>query len=151
MSGNGQHECGWGLAVEGEPSAMLRAALRGLLRDGDAPEPLPACDGGPCGWARQVAECLRNGRCRAAVVFCSDPALACCVANKVPGVRAAAVATVRQARRALRDLGANLLAAEMDGRTYYECRELLRLVAGGAACPPEVACALRELDGHAHR
>jgi hypothetical protein len=148
---NGQAGAGWGCAVEGEPTAMLRAALRAVARDGGGPEPLPDCDGEPCAWVCRVAECLRQGRCRAAVLFCSDPGLACCLANKVPGVRAAAVGTVGQAARALARLGANLLVVEAAGRTYFECRQILRLCRAGAACPPEVAGVLRELDGHAHR
>ena len=59
--------------------------------------------------------------------------------------------TVTQAARALEQLGANLLVVEMAGRTYFECKEILRLCGDGAACPPGVACILQELDGHAHR
>ena len=45
-----------------------------------------------------------------------------------------------------------LLVVEMAGRTYFECKELLRLCGdGAAACPPGVARVLQELDGHAHR
>jgi hypothetical protein len=151
MSGNGR-ENGWGYAVEGRPSTMLQVALRAAGRNGSPPQALPEGNGEPCGWVRQVAECLRSGRCKAAVLFCQDAGLCCCVANKVPGVRAAAVWTVAQAARALTQLGANLLVVEMVGRTYYECKELLRLCCdGAAACPAGVACVLQELDGHAHR
>src|SRR5262249_26885407 len=125
MSGNGQSRCGWGYAVEGKPSTMLQVALRSVCRNGAGPEPLPECNGDACGWVRQVAECLRSGKCQAAVLFCSDAGLACCVANKVAGVRAAAVWTVAQAVRAMKMLGANLLIVEMADRTYFECRELL--------------------------
>jgi hypothetical protein len=141
----------WGYAVEGQPSATLQAALRAVARTGAAPESLPACNGEPCSWICQVAECLRSGRCQAAVLFCKDAGLACCLANKVPGVRAAAVGTVAQAGRALARLGANLLVVEMAGRTFFECRQILSLCRAGAACPPEVAALLTELDGHAHR
>jgi hypothetical protein len=151
MNGNGQTVPGWGYAVEGKPSTMLQVALHAVCRNGSAPQELPACDGEPCGWVRRVAECLRSGRCRTAVLFCGDTCLACCIANKVPGVRAAAVGTVAQAHRALDQLGANLLVVEMAECTYFECRELLRLCCDGAACPPGVACVLQELDGHAHR
>src|SRR5438094_8319744 len=99
MSGNGQSGCGWGYAVEGKPSTMLQVALRSMSRNGARPELLPEGNGDGCGWVRRVAECLRNGRCRAAVLFCSDAGLACCVANKVPGVRAAPVWAVDQAAR----------------------------------------------------
>jgi hypothetical protein len=151
MDGNGQTGSGWGYAVEGRPTAMLQVALRSVCRNGSRPEVLPECEGEACEWVRRVAECLRNGRCRAAVLFCRDACLACCVANKVPGVRAAAVWTVAQTARALERLGANLLVVEMAGRTFFECRELLRLCGAGAACPPGVANTLEELDGHAHR
>lgn len=152
MSDNGKAEARWGYAVEGKPSMMLQAALRALGRNGAPPQALPACEGEPCGWVRRVAECLKNGECRAAVLFCGDPCLACCIANKVPGVRAAAVWTVAQAARAVEQLGANLLVVETAGRTFYECKEMLRLCHDRpATCPPGVACVLQELDGHAHR
>ncbi len=153
MSGNGQARAAWGYAVEGQPSTMLRIALRSLHRNGSAPQPLPGCQGETCTWVRDVAECLRSGRCRTAILFCEDAGLACCIANKVAGVRAAAVGTVRQACRALTELAANLLVVEMADRTFFECKELLRLCQEGVAavCPPGVACVLKELDGHAHR
>jgi hypothetical protein len=151
MNGKGQTGPGWGYAVEGRPSTMLQVALRAVHANGSTPQPLPECNGETCDWVRSVADCLRSGRCRTAVLFCRDACLACCIANKVPGVRAAAVGTVTQATRALEQLGANLLVVEMEDRTYFECKELLRLCRDGAACPPGVACILQELDGHAHR
>jgi hypothetical protein len=153
MNGNGQADVLWGYAVEGKPATMLQAALRSSCRAGTSPQPLPECNGDACSWVRRVADCLRDGTCRTAILFCDDPGLACCVANKVPGVRAAAVWTVAQAERAVEQLGANLLVVEMAGRTYYEFRELLRLCRTRmpAACPPGLACVLEELDGHAHR
>jgi hypothetical protein len=151
MTGNGRAQ-GWGYAVEGKPSVMLEAALRSARRNGAPPRSLPECNGEACHWVRGVAECLAGGDCRAAVLFCTDAGLACCVANKVPGVRAVAVEGVGQAVKALRNLGANLLVVEMAGRTYYECRALLCLCQEfPSACPPGLACVLQELDGHAHR
>jgi hypothetical protein len=153
MSASGEVRPAWGCGVEGKPSAMLQAALRTVRRNGNQPRDLPECNGPACDWVRRVAECLRSGTCQVAVLFCDDSGLACCVANKVPGVRAAAVWTLAQARRALDRLGANLLVVEADGRTFYECKELLRLCCDRepACCPPGVACTLQELDGHAHR
>jgi len=131
---------------------MLQAALRSVQRNGSHAETLPVCRGESCSWSRDVAACLKDGTCRIAIVFCADPGLICCVANKVPGVRAVAVWTIPQAHRALDVLGANLLAVEMGGRTYYECKELLCLCRDhSCSCPPGVACVLQELDGHAHR
>jgi hypothetical protein len=152
MDGNGRKPAGWGYAVEGKPSAMLEVALRSLRRQGTEPQLLPTCQGESCVWVRDLAACLARGECHGAVLFCEDAGLACCVANKVAGVRAVAVNGVGQAVRALQALGANLLVVEMAGRTYYECRELLRLCREHpSACPPGVACVLQELDGHAHR
>jgi hypothetical protein len=132
---------------------MLAVALRSLQRDGTPPVSFAPCQGEPCRWVRGIAECLARGECCGAVLFCGDAGLACCVANKVPGIRAAAVVTVPQARQALTKLGANLLAVEQDGRTFFEFKQILRLCCAQsvACCPPGVACVLEELDGHAHR
>jgi hypothetical protein len=149
MNGNGRTPAGWAYAVEGKPTTMLELAL-GAVRQ--QPLRLPECNGEPCVWVRDVAACLADCECRVVVLFCTDPGLACCVANKVPGVRAVAVGGVGQAVRALRTLGANLLLVEMAGRTYYECRELLRLCREHpSACPANLSRVLEELDGHAHR
>ncbi len=59
--------------------------------------------------------------------------------------------TPAQAARARTTLGANLFAVEMPGRTYFELRQILRVVAAPVACPAELATTLQELDGHAHR
>jgi hypothetical protein len=108
--------------------------------------------GGPHLWAREVAEAVAHGRLSAAVVFCSVPCVAACVANKVPGVRAASVSTIGQACLATLELAANLLVVEMPGRTFYEIKQLLRTIHDpGAACPDHVARTLQELDGRAHR
>jgi hypothetical protein len=142
----------WGYAIQGRPVPLLQAALQSLQRDGLQPRLLPSCAGEPCGWVRQVAECLKSGECKAAVVFCDETGLACCVSNKVAGIRAVAVTTVFQAKRALQELGANLLIVETAGKTFFELRQMLKLCATVEAnCPAGVACVLQELDGHAHR
>ena len=151
MNANGHAKPGCGYAIQGRPAPMLEVALRALTRDGISSQGLPECNGSTCDWVRGVAECLRNGQCRAAILFCEDPELACCVANKVAGIRAASVQSVAQATRAVEQLGANVLVVEMAGRTFFEFKELLRLAGNGTVCPPGVACVLGELDGHAHR
>jgi hypothetical protein len=153
MSGNGQAGNAWGYAMQRPAPPMLTAALRSIERVTSKPAPLAECKGESCSWVRGLAECLARGECRAAVLFCDDAGLACCVANKVPGVRAVAVQSIAQAEQAIDGLGANLLIAEPAGRTFYEFKELLRLCGSrnGTACPPGVACVLQELDGHAHR
>jgi hypothetical protein len=143
----------WGYAEE-RPHPLVQSAVQSLQRERLPLRPLqPEGKAADCLWARAVAECVAHGECRGGVVFCQDPALVCCVANKVAGLRAAAANTVAQATRATLTLGANLLVVEMPGRTFFEVRQILRTLCacGGPDCPPGVACTLRELDGHAHR
>jgi ribose 5-phosphate isomerase RpiB len=140
----------WGFAQD-RAYPPVAAALRALERDGLAVRELTPTDAAaPCRWAKAVAECVARGECAGGAVFCGDAGLVCCVANKVPGLRAAAVATVGQAARATLTLGANLLAVEMPGRTFFEVRQILRTLFVASVCPDGVACTLTELDGHAH-
>lgn len=133
------------------PYDYVAAAVMSLRREGLAVRELPL-EGGPHTWAREVAEAVAHGHLSAAVVFCSVPCVAACVANKVPGVRAVSVSTVGQACLATLELAANLLVVEMPGRTYFEVKQLLRTIHNpGAACPDHVARTLQELDGCAHR
>jgi hypothetical protein len=158
MTDNGQaldaaaNRPAWGYG-EDRPHPMVECAIRALRREGLAVRELPAAGGSlPCRWARQVAECVGRGECAGGVLFCADPGLVCCVANKVPGLRAVAVTTVGQAARATLTLAANLLVVEMPGRTFFEVRQILRTLCGATGvCPDGVACTLEELDGHAHR
>ena len=143
----------WAFAQE-RPHPGVQSAVEAVQREGLSLKELGAAgESSPCRWARAVAECVARGECQGGVVFCQDPGLVCCVANKVAGLRAASVVSVAQAARAALTLGANLLAVEMPGRTFFEVRQILRTVgsAGGPVCPPGVACTLQELDGHAHR
>jgi hypothetical protein len=149
MTGNGGT---WAYGVD-RPHVLVESAVRALGREGLAVRPLPIRAGElPCRWARAVAECLARGECAGGVLFCEDPGLVSCVANKVHSLRAVAVTTVAQASRATLTLGANLLAVEMPGRTFFEVRQILRtLFMATPACPDGVACTLRELEAHAHR
>jgi hypothetical protein len=143
----------WGFAQD-RPHPMVASAVLALRREGLTWKELPPAEAGSeCRWARALAQCVARGECKGGVVFCQDPGLVCCVANKVAGLRAAAVTTVAQAGRAVLTLGPNLLAVEMPGRTFFEIRQILRVLCVPAepACPPGVACTLQELDGHAHR
>lgn len=152
MSGDGRTPGTMRLAAEERPYPMVRAVLASAAREGLRLREFPAVGGGLlCRWAKAVAECVARGECVGGVVFCDDPALVCCVANKLPGLRAAAVTTVAQAARATLTLGANLLAVEAPGRTYFELRQMVRLLCAGSICPDGPADTLRELDGHAHR
>jgi hypothetical protein len=143
----------WGYAEE-RPGPLVRSAVQALAREGVELRELPGAGGGlTCRWARAVAECVARGECAGGVLFCGDAGLACCVANKVPGLRAAMVTSIGQAARASLALAANFVAVEMPGRTFFEVRQILRAVCAGppARCPEGLACTLRELEGHAHR
>jgi hypothetical protein len=142
----------WGVAQD-RHHPLVESALRSLERDGLWFQEMPEnCDGPECEWARLVAECVARGECIGGVIFCPDPGLVCCVGNKLPGLRATAVTTVQGAARAALTLGPNLVAVEMPGRTFFEVRQILRLVcAEPQRCPPGVACALQSLDGQAHQ
>jgi hypothetical protein len=146
-------QASWGFGQEW-PHPGVQSAVQALQREGMSLKELVATgEPTPCRWARAVAECVARGECQGGVVFCQDPGLVCCVANKVAGLRAASVVSVAQAARAALTLGANLLAVEMPGRTFFELRQILRTLctSAGPSCPDGVACTLRELDGHAHR
>jgi hypothetical protein len=133
----------WSYAQE-TPDALVDAALAAARREGILLTMLPGAT--PLDWARAVVK-ERSG----AIVFCGDPALVCCVANRVKGVRAAAISSVKQAVQARRTFGANFLAIEVPGRTLFELRQIIRTAVQAAACPADIAKLLGELDGHAHR
>jgi ribose 5-phosphate isomerase RpiB len=135
------------------PHPMVSSAIQALAREGTTFREFSLeANQLPCRWAKAVAECLARGECAGGVLFCDDPGLVCCVANKVSGLRAVPVVTIDQAARATLSLAANLLVVEMPGRTFFEIRQILRMLAGAMrVCPDAVACVLGELDGHAHR
>jgi hypothetical protein len=133
---------GWGYALEMR-DGLVEAAVEALRRQGTALVPLAGNT--PLEWAKAALDCGGG------IVFCADAGLVCCIANKLKGVRAVAVAGAGQAARARKTLAANLLAVEMPGRTLFELRQIIRAALGQASCPPEVAQTLQELDGHAHR
>jgi hypothetical protein len=141
----------WGCGQDW-PHASVHSALQALEREGLRFRPLSESNGGSsASWARSVAECVSQGTCCGGVIFCENPALVCCVANKIAGLRAATVTTLGQLGRALEALAPNLIAVEMPGRTFFEVRQILRTVWANRTCPEGVACTLKELDGHAHR
>jgi ribose 5-phosphate isomerase RpiB len=142
----------WGFAQE-RPDALVQSAIQAVHREEISLAELKLPErSSPAGWARAVADCIAWGEYQGGVVFCEDGALFCCVANKVAGLRAAVTNTVAQAARATLSLGANVLAVEMPGRTFFEVRQIIRTCCAAAtpACPPGVACTLQELDSHAH-
>jgi ribose 5-phosphate isomerase RpiB len=148
----------WGFVSE-RPDPMVSNVVQALKRDGvDFQEvqtsPVPAnepCETAACSLARRAAAIVIAGESKGVVVFCRDPGLACCIANKIRGIRATAVASPAQAQRAVNGLGANVLAFEPGKMTFFELRQLLRCVCGSATCCSEVvAQVIQELEGPCH-
>lgn len=141
---------GMGVAVQ-EMEGLAGAAVAGLLREKIGLEEWRPLGKTAAGWAWSLG-CMvraRGGRC---VAFVRDAGLACCVAGKVGGVRAAAVATPVQAKRVLEGFAANLLAVEAAGRTVHELKGIVRAAAAfRGSVAAEAARVLQEVDGHAHR
>lgn len=135
----------WIYAQE-KQDAMIVAAIRALQHDGIALTPFEI-SGSPATWVQAIQAAQLGG-----IVFCGDPATVCCIANKIAGIRGAAVLTVAQVARAKKNLGANLFAIESPGPTFFQVRQMLKtIVADKPNCPEDIANVLKELDGHAHR
>ena len=139
----------WCYAQEKHDATTI-AAIKAMEREGSTLTQLDIAAASGT-WARKAAETILAGYL-GGIVFCSDPAAACCVANKIAGMRAAAVVNASQVVRAKKNLGANLFAVEMPGPTFFEVRQMLKaIVVGHGVCPQEIANVLKELDGNAHR
>jgi hypothetical protein len=144
------HTC-WGVAQE-KPDAAVATALQVLHKHGSALQNLPGPQNETPGrWARRLAELVVLGSCAGAVVFCAEPALICCVANKLAGLRAACVGATNTLGRLLQALAPNLVAVEMPGRSLFEVRQILAAVSAPRTCAADLSATLRELDGNAHR
>lgn len=141
----------WLVVVTGKPTPLLSSALTAAQREACPPRVQVS---ERCGWdwLSEVLGPLTSGELRLVLVFDARGLLGACLANKAPGVRAAAIVTLDDARRALQDLGANFLLTDQRGKTWFELRQLLRICAGASPhCPDEVAKMLGELERHAHR
>jgi len=137
--------------VQEKPDAIVASAVQALTRDGIKLAVL-CIAGAPVPWARVAAEAILRAEHAGGILFCGDAAVAACIANKMSGLRAAAVGSVAQAARVKKNLGANVFAIEVPGPTFFELRQILKTIATGApGCPPKIADILKELDGHAPR
>lgn len=149
--GAGNTASAWGYWQE-KPDSLVASAVAGLGREGLTVALLPAGGNSPAAAVRSVAAWL-DKKNHGSVLFGADAALLVLLANKVPGLRAAAVTSALHTARALTTVGANVLVVEMPGRTYFEVRQILRTAVsrGAPACPPELAKMVQELEAHAHR
>jgi len=148
----------WGFLSE-RPDPVVSNVVQALKREGVDLQEIQVstgrtdaeCESADCGLARRAAEIVTAGECKGVVIFCLDPGLTCCIANKVKGIRATAVASSAQAQRAANVLGANVLAFGPGKMTFFEMRQILRCVCGSTACCSEVvAKAIQELEGPCH-
>jgi ribose 5-phosphate isomerase RpiB len=145
---------GWGYVFE-RPFPLAGSVLQSLQREGvnlqELTIPLQSegeCETLACGLARHAARVVSRGDSLGAILFCVDPLLVCCVANKVKGIRAAALVAPAQAKRAVNGLGVNFLALEIGKLTFFELRQIIRSVCGGPTnCSEIVAEILKELEG----
>ena len=145
---------GWGYVLE-RPFPLAGSVMQALQRDGVNLQELyiprqseAECETLACGLARHAAQVVSRGDSWGAILFCLDPLLVCCVANKVKGIRAAALVSPAQAKRAVNGLGVNLLALEIGKLTFFELRQIIRSICGSPpACPGTVAGILKELEG----
>jgi ribose 5-phosphate isomerase RpiB len=148
----------WGYLTE-RPDAVVSNVVQALKRGGvdlqeisitpqGSERVIEQCEALACGLARQAADIVAGGECRGVVVFCLDPGLTCCIANKVKGIRAVAMGSANQAQRSVKGLGANVLALELGRATFFEMRQILRSVCNGSAsCSQVVAQIIQELEG----
>jgi ribose 5-phosphate isomerase RpiB len=95
---------------------------------------------------KTAGEMVASGVMKSAVLFCREPEAAACAANKLVGIRAAAVNNMMQAKRACSSLGANMMVVEMPGRTYFEIRQVILLMMNGKGCPEGSQALLERLD-----
>lgn len=137
--------------AQDQRDTLVNAAVQALQRDGITLQPMPDFAGNLAAWIETLTENIAANRCRCCVVFCGSAALVACLANKIAGIRAATAASVREADKAMRTLGANLLSIELPGPTYFEVRQILKSACTKtAACPPPLVQVFQEME-HAHR
>ena len=137
----------WFYAQE-KPDTMFSASIAALTRDGVT---LTAYEIKQQPWIIAFAEMLLE-RNVGGIANVAEPGIVCCFANKVSGIRAASVSSVANVKAAKKSLGPNLFAIAPQGRTFFELRQIVQAIASELPnCPENVATALQELDGHAHR
>jgi hypothetical protein len=81
---------------------------------------------------------------RLGLLLCGRPDVACCLANRRPGVRAAVVRDRDEVAAAIANLGVNLLVVDPARRSLFQLGQIVKpfLVAGSAKCPPALAAQL---------
>lgn len=122
-------------AVISKANSQVEAVVKNLLSAGAAWE--TRLTGLPVEAARQGVSALCRGEAAGVVVFAEQPELVACLANRNSKLRAAAVWNAQQVAAAARHLGANLLAIDPVGKSFFELRTMLKaFMAGGTPRPP---------------
>jgi hypothetical protein len=130
---------GWAYAEETK-SALVDAAVKALRQEGRMLRAMERGTTPLAMWFKTLAVAVACGDPSGVLLFCREPGLAACVANKVDGVRAASVSQASQLASLQKALGPNLLAATIEGRTFFEIRQLLRqATAVEPTCPNDFA------------
>ena len=122
----------WGYA-EQTPSSLVAAAIKAL--DGRALIAMENARGDIVSWVRTIAQKVATGSPAGALVFSHEPGLTACVANKIRGVRAAAVSQPGEVKALQKILGPNLFAVA-EGRTFFELRQIVKLATESAPVNP---------------
>ncbi|HSW45633.1 MAG TPA: RpiB/LacA/LacB family sugar-phosphate isomerase [Phycisphaerae bacterium] len=141
---------GRSLAVVLDPKVPELRAMRIMLdRAGglvDVIEPAPGM-ATIAAAARRLCGKIRRGEVAKGVVFAADGAVPVCLANKIPGIRAALGACVPTVEEAIRELGINLLVIEYPRQSPYLMRQMVeRFAAGRTMARPEVAAMISEIE-----
>lgn len=87
--------------------------------------------------ARKAVSMLARAEVGGVLVLTSQPALVACLANRNSRVRGTEVANVETVNTLARQLGANLLCVNPNGKSLFELRNLLRTcLTSGTPAPP---------------
>lgn len=116
-------------AVISKANSQVEAVVKNLQAAGEAWE--TRLTGLPAEAARQGMSALCRGEAAGIVVFADQPEVVACLANRNTRVRAAAVWNAQQIAAAAQHLGANLLAIDPVGKSFFELRTMLKAFTAG--------------------
>ncbi|GIW79720.1 MAG: hypothetical protein KatS3mg105_1527 [Gemmatales bacterium] len=148
---NGTKRAATGIALACDSRfSQMSAVLVALKRENIEFAQVATLAGSIAEQAHSFAEQLASELFQAVAIVCDNAGLACCIANKVRRVRAVAVASVNEVAKALSSFGANYFALDVEGRTFFELKQMLKTIAAAknANCPVPVQRLLEEIDAH---
>jgi len=123
------------LAMVSKANSQAEAVIKNLQAGGLAWE--QRLVGLPVEAISLAISAICRGEAAGVVVFSGEPEVVACLANRNQSVRAAVAINAHSAAAARQSLGANLLAIDPAGRSFFELRTTLNaFTAGGAPKPP---------------